>query len=161
MTRVRDEGYQRAIPLQPGERYGIAGLMLVLLIGLTGCVGAGAMTAVPGATATGEASYYADKFIGRSTSSGERYDPRAMTAAHRTLPFGTKVRVTRLSDGRSVVVRINDRGPFVRGRIIDLSHAAAGRLGILQEGVATVQIEVVSGTSVTPSEPAPDRRASW
>lgn len=98
----------------------------------------------PGETATGEASYYADKFIGRTTASGERYDPEAMTAAHRSLPFGTRVRVTRLSNGRSVVVRINDRGPFVRGRIIDVSHAAARKLDMMREGVVPVTVEVLS-----------------
>ena len=117
---------------------------LVLLLGLSACMGAGAMVPDPGESATGEASYYADKFIGRTTASGERYDPEALSAAHATLPSGTRVRVTRLSDGRSVVVRINDRGPFVRGRIIDLSHAAARKLGMMREGVVSVSVEVIS-----------------
>lgn len=121
---------------------------LMFLVGLSACMGAGAMTADPGATDTGEASYYADRFIGRTTASGDRYDPDAMTAAHRTLPFGARVRVTRLSTGRSVVVRINDRGPFVRGRIIDLSHAAARKLDMIREGVVTVSIEVLNTSSL-------------
>lgn len=98
-----------------------------------------------GAATTGDASYYADKFIGRTTASGEAYDPEALTAAHRSLPFGTRVRVTRLATGESVVVRINDRGPFVRGRVIDLSHTAARRLDMTEEGVVPVAVEVVEG----------------
>ncbi len=115
----------------------------LFLCGLTACVGAEAMTPTVGDEQTGDASYYADKFIGRTTASGERYDPDALTAAHRSLPFGTRVRVTRLESGQSVVVRINDRGPFVRGRIIDLSHTAARRLDMIREGVVSVAIEVL------------------
>lgn len=115
-----------------------------LLFGISACMGAGAMAPDPGETTTGEASYYADRFIGQRTASGERYDPDALTAAHRSLPFGTQVRVTRLSNGQSVVVRINDRGPFVRGRVIDVSHAAARRLDMMREGVVSVTVEVIS-----------------
>ena len=78
---------------------------------------------------------------GRGTASGERFDARAMTAAHRTLPFHTRVRVTNKRNGRSVIVRINDRGPFVRGRIIDVSEAAAEVLGMKRDGVVPVKIE--------------------
>ena len=92
---------------------------------------------------TGGASYYARKFAGRLTANGERYRPGRLTAAHRTLRFGTRVRVTNLRNGRSVVVRINDRGPFVRGRIIDLSRAAAERIGMIRSGVARVRLEVL------------------
>jgi rare lipoprotein A len=92
------------------------------------------------AASRGYASYYS--YSGR-TASGERADPEGLTAAHRSLPFGTRVRVTEPRSGRSVVVRINDRGPFVRGRIIDLSLGAARALGITSQGVALVQIEVV------------------
>jgi rare lipoprotein A len=92
---------------------------------------------------TGEASHYADKFHGRRTASGERYSHRELTAAHRTLPFGTLVRVTNLDNGRSTVVRVNDRGPWKRGRIIDLSRAAARKLDMLRAGVARVRIEVL------------------
>ncbi len=74
------------------------------------------------------------------TANGERYDRQAYTAAHRHLPFGTRVVVTRLDDGRTVTVRINDRGPFVRGRVIDLSHAAAAKLGMLRLGVVEVRV---------------------
>jgi rare lipoprotein A len=92
---------------------------------------------------SGKASYYADKFQGRKTASGERYDQNAKTAAHRTLPFGTKVKVTNVKNGRSVVVRINDRGPFVKGRIIDLSRSAFARIGDPRAGVIRVKIEVL------------------
>jgi rare lipoprotein A len=88
----------------------------------------------------GQASYYS--YTGR-TASGETTRQGELTAAHRTLPFGTRVRVTHTRNGRSVVVRINDRGPFIRGRIIDVSHAAAGALGMIPTGVAPVEIEVV------------------
>lgn len=91
----------------------------------------------------GVASWYGREFHGRLTSSGERFNMYAMTAAHRRLPFGTLVRVTCLRTGASVVVRINDRGPFVRGRSIDLSYGAAAALGIVDRGVAEVRIEVL------------------
>ena len=91
----------------------------------------------------GVASYYASRHHGRRTASGERYDEQALTAAHRTLPFGTRVRVTNLATGRSVVVTINDRGPFRRGRIIDVSRRASRDLGFLRAGLARVRVEVV------------------
>ncbi len=88
----------------------------------------------------GLASFYGSD---QQTASGERFNPRAMTAAHRTLPFGTKVRVTNVRSGRAVTVRINDRGPFVPGRVIDLSQAAAEELGIVAHGIAKVKLDVV------------------
>ncbi|WP_435417270.1 septal ring lytic transglycosylase RlpA family protein [Parerythrobacter aurantius] len=91
----------------------------------------------------GIASYYAAKFHGRRTASGERFDNGAMTAAHRSLPFGTLVRVTNPRTGASVIVRINDRGPFTKGRTIDLSRAAAEQVGIVAAGHGTVEIEIV------------------
>jgi rare lipoprotein A len=91
----------------------------------------------------GMASYYADEFNGRQTSNGEIYDMNQMTAAHQTLPFNTKVRVTNLSNGRSVVVRINDRGPFNDNRIIDLSLAAAKAIELIGSGTAQVRLEIV------------------
>jgi len=94
-------------------------------------------------TQVGYASYYADKFHGRTTACGEIYDRNKYTAAHRTLPCGTIVKVVNLENGKSVVVRINDRGPFVRGRIIDLSYAAAKKIGMIRKGVVKVRIEVV------------------
>ncbi len=100
----------------------------------------------------GLASWYGMKFHGRRTSSGERYDMYAMTAAHKTLPLPTWVRVTNLENGRSVVVKVNDRGPFHDGRIIDLSYAAAAKLGMLGRGTAPVEIVVL-----TPGDDAPKR----
>ncbi|MNP62949.1 RlpA-like protein precursor [compost metagenome] len=90
---------------------------------------------------TGKASYYGKRHAGKRTASGERYDPGALTAAHRSLPFGTRVRVTNLDNDRSVVVRINDRGPFVRGRIIDISRRAADAIGMVRSGVAPVRVQ--------------------
>lgn len=92
---------------------------------------------------SGVASYYGRRFHGRRTANGERFNMRAMTAAHRTLPFGTKVRVTNPRNGRSVIVRVNDRGPFIRGRSIDLSRAAAEKIGMISRGHARVKMEVV------------------
>jgi rare lipoprotein A len=89
------------------------------------------------------ASWYGPGFHGRRSASGERYNQNELTAAHRTLPFGTNVQVTNLNNGRSVVVRINDRGPFARGRVIDLSAAAARVLGMVQSGVAPVHLEIL------------------
>ena len=94
-------------------------------------------------TFNGMASWYGYDGSGNETAAGERYNPEGMTAAHRSLPLGTKVRVTNTHNGRSVVVRINDRGPYVRGRIIDLSAAAARLLGMMSSGVAQVRIEVL------------------
>jgi len=92
----------------------------------------------------GEATYYSDKLTGRKTASGERYDPGALTAAHRTLRFGTQVRVVRVDTGRAVIVRITDRGPFGKpSRIIDLSKAAARELDMLRAGVVRVRVEVL------------------
>ena len=96
---------------------------------------------------TGYASYYARAHDGLRTASGERYDMDELTAAHRTLPFGTRVRVTNLENGRHVVVRINDRGPFRKGRVIDVSYAAARKLGLVHSGVAKVRV-VVLGENV-------------
>jgi len=91
----------------------------------------------------GTASYYADEFHGRKTSNGEIYDMHAMTAAHRTLPFNTKVRVVNVENGRSVVVRINDRGPFKDNRVIDVSLEAAKLLGLISPGTAPVRLEIL------------------
>lgn len=93
---------------------------------------------------SGMASWYGPGFDGLKSASGEVYRQNELTAAHRRLPFGTKVRVTNLNNGRSVVVRINDRGPFIRGRIIDLSRAAAKSIGLTSTGVAPVQVDVLS-----------------
>jgi rare lipoprotein A len=95
----------------------------------------------------GRASWYGGKFHGRLTSSGEVFDTNEMTAAHRTLPFGTVVKVTNQDNGKIAVVKINDRGPFVEGRIIDLSRAAATELGMVDQGVANVTLEIVDFAS--------------
>jgi rare lipoprotein A len=91
----------------------------------------------------GMASYYHDRFQGRRTASGARYDKRDYSAAHKTLPLGTRVRVTDARSGESVVVRINDRGPYARGRVIDLSRAAAQEIGLTRKGVARVKLEIL------------------
>jgi rare lipoprotein A len=96
-------------------------------------------------TQQGVASWYGQSHHGRRTANGETFDMNALTAAHRTLPFGTVVRVTRLDDGRAVKVRINDRGPHVASRIIDLSAQAARDIGITENGIARVKIEQFSG----------------
>lgn len=89
----------------------------------------------------GIASYYANAMNGRHTASGEMYDTKKYTAAHRSLPFGTMIRVTMLQNGKSVTVKVNDRGPYVKGRVIDLSWASAQKLGLIRAGVAKVKIE--------------------
>lgn len=99
-------------------------------------------TPAPAAAESGMASFYS--FHGRTTASGEKANKHGLTAAHRTLPFGTRVRVTNKRNGRSVVVRINDRGPFIRGRVIDVTVAAARQLGFVSRGVAPVSLSVKS-----------------
>jgi rare lipoprotein A len=106
---------------------------------------AAALSAQDPASQQGLASWYGGVHDGRTAASGEVFDSQALTAAHRTLPFGTKVRVRRLDSDESVVVRINDRGPFAGSRIIDVSQAAAYRLGMREPGVARVSVEVVEG----------------
>ena len=96
-----------------------------------------------GESFTGVASYYADKFHGKKTASGEIFDQEDYTAAHRTLPFGTKVLVTNIENNKSVIVRINDRGPFKNNRLIDVSRAAAEELDMIKLGIAEVEIKVL------------------
>lgn len=117
------------------RKLGLICLMLVGIVGLS--------RAQKAYTQEGVASYYADKFHGRTTASGERYDKTKHTAAHRTLPFGTVVRVSNEETGQSTVVRINDRGPFVPNRIIDLSRAAAEDIDLIKRGTAKVKVEIV------------------
>ena len=115
----------------------IAGLLLT---------GTASMAAVStGNSQSGMASFYHDRFHGRKTASGTRYDKNELSAAHKTLPLGTRVRVTDSRTGRDVVVRINDRGPYVKGRVIDLSRAAANKLGLMAKGVSRVKVEVLRG----------------
>lgn len=111
---------------------------------LSPALAAGAELLLPGVElGVGEASFYARMLEGRPTASGERYRGEELTAAHRTLPFGTLLRVTNLANGRTVVVRVNDRGPFHRSRILDLSRAAAEQLGMVRRGLARVRLEVL------------------
>jgi rare lipoprotein A len=104
---------------------------------------------IPGATVgahIGEASWYGPGFNGKKTANGETFDDSKFTAAHKTLPLGSKARVTNIDTGGFVEVEINDRGPYVNGRIIDLSHAAAKALGIIDAGIAIVRVELLSGS---------------
>lgn len=124
----------------------MAAIIVVFLFGafiLSGC----AALRTPGGDGAvyqrGQASYYATRFDGRRTASGERFDSRRLTAAHRSLPMGSRVRVTNRNNGRTVTVRVNDRGPHVRGRIIDLSRSAAKRLGMIRSGIAPVSLRVL------------------
>lgn len=100
---------------------------------------------------TGVASYYANKFNGRRTANGEVFSNAKMTAAHRTLPFGTLIEVTNLRNGRSVIVRINDRGPYAHARVVDLSSAAAKKIGMHHSGVARVKIAILNKASISSS----------
>ena len=100
-------------------------------------------TASAGEASEGKVAYYGRKFAGRKTASGERFNPGALTMAHKTLPFGTLVRVTNLKNNKSVVVRVNDRGPFSADRVGDLSQAAAGKIRMLKSGVVNAKLEVV------------------
>jgi rare lipoprotein A len=104
-------------------------------------------------TQTGKASFYADKFEGRPTASGEKYKHSKLTAAHKSLPFGTKVKVTNIANNQTVEVIINDRGPYVDGRIIDLSKSAAEKLGFINLGLADVQVEVLDAGTGKTSDP--------
>jgi rare lipoprotein A len=129
-----------------GHRHRIRTALLGCVIAALGATGlAGCAATRPGGGAAppleeGIASYYGAKFHRRATASGETYSKYEMTAAHRTLPFGTRLRVTHLGNGREVTVRVNDRGPFVEGRIIDLSYAAASALGMIRDGTAKVRL---------------------
>ena len=117
---------------------------VVLLLGVSACGSQSDASAPPSKQGLllgeGKASYYGGRHHGRKTASGEVFDRNGMSAAHRTLPFGTRVRVQHLQNGREVTVRINDRGPFVKGRIIDLSHRAAEKLDMIDSGVARVRV---------------------
>ena len=121
---------------------GSTGDFMRIVFALLSCVAAASFLLPDAASAQtrGKAAYYAHP---GHTANGEVFQPSALTAAHRTLPFGTRVRVTNTHNGRAVVVRINDRGPFNGGRIIDLSRGAAEAIGMIDRGIATVQLEVL------------------
>ncbi len=130
----------------PGNRR-IAFVLVVFLLPLIGACtpkAAGPPSRI-GASTVGTASWYGSKYHGRTTASGERFDMEALTAAHRHLPFGTRIRVTNLANGRKLVLKINDRGPFIAGRILDVSRRAARDLGFLEAGLAELRIEVLGG----------------
>jgi rare lipoprotein A len=114
--------------------------LVALVIGSVAC-GLVSEASARNFKSSGLASWYGPGFHGRKTASGERFNTGAMTAAHRSLPFGTRVKVTNVKTGRAVVVRINDRGPFVGGRVIDLSHASARAIGV--GGVSAVHLSVI------------------
>ncbi len=114
--------------------------MLVLLFFYSCCC---LGTASSSKTLYGIASYYGDEFHGRKTASGEIYDKWELTCAHKTFEFGTKLKVTNLKNKKSVIVRVNDRGPFVKGRIIDLSYAAGKKIDMISDGIVKVKIEVL------------------
>jgi len=134
-------------------------LIALLAIGATACARKTAAHVPPriGATQTGAASWYGVPYDGRPAASGEIYDMNQLTAAHRTLPFGAVVEVTDLENGKQVDVRITDRGPFVDGRIIDLSFAAARELDMLRAGIARVTLKVIS-TPAPEADPPARRR---
>lgn len=127
----------------------LAGWLCALaLLVLAGCSstpksGSGSASATSGHSETGQASYYGNEFHGRKTANGEQFDQAKLTAAHRTLPFGTRLKVTNTQNGKSVQVRVNDRGPFVKGRVIDLSSSAFKTIASLNAGVVPVRIQVV------------------
>jgi rare lipoprotein A len=130
------------------KRYPLKRLTLsasIFMLALTGCTSIPAESPenLVGTEESGKASYYAMKYQFRTTASGERYNHFSSTAAHRTLPFGTKVRVTNIANNKSVVVKINDRGPFIDGRIIDLSRSAFSEIADLDLGIIEVTTEVV------------------
>jgi len=120
--------------LKPLARTALAALVCLPLL-------APALSMAGGAVTTGKASWYGPGFNGKRAASGEIFDENALTAAHRTLPFGTRLLVTNPANGKSVVVRVNDRGPFHRNRVLDLSKAAAQQIGIVRAGVGTVTMQ--------------------
>lgn len=130
------------MPSSLGPRVGPI-VVVATLLAAVGC----AVAPPPGPEdgLTGLASWYGPRHQGRLTASGDPFDMHALTAAHRTLPFGTQVRVTNLENGRVVVVRITDRGPYTRDRVIDVSYAAAMALGLVERGVARVRLQVLAG----------------
>ncbi len=136
------------VPPSPPLRLLAGWLCAVVLLALAGCgstpkSGSGAASAPIGHSESGQASYYGNEFHGRKTANGERFDQAKLTAAHRTLPFGTRLKVTNTQTGKSVQVRVNDRGPFVKGRVIDLSSSAFKTIASINAGVVPVRIQVV------------------
>ena len=147
---------------RPRRRFTLAGVLLAVLVGIAGAQTASPVDHVHARPAAhrhhwyefGIASWYGKFFQGRTTASGEPYNQNAMTCAQRTLPLGSLLRVTNLRNNRSVIVRVNDRGPVPQDRVIDLSRAAAERLGFSQKGLAPVKIELIQTGSERPAEVA-------
>lgn len=138
-------------------------LALALLAAPVGAQSTGAITPGGGRSEArrahaGVASYYHPSLHGNRTANGERYDHRALTVAHRSLPFGTLLRVTSTHNGRRVLVRVNDRGPFIRGRQLDLSGGAADRLAMRQRGTHRVRYEIVDPSTLPSRQPASPRK---
>jgi rare lipoprotein A len=133
----------------PMKRFLIAAVSLcaagIFAVPATAQTAAASVAAAP--FELGMASFFAAEMAGRRTANGETCDPATLTAAHRTLPFGTKLRVTNPANGKSVIVRINDRGPFARGRVIDLSKAAAAEIGLVQRGHGRVELHRLDSES--------------
>ncbi|MGB5832762.1 MAG: septal ring lytic transglycosylase RlpA family protein [Thiohalocapsa sp.] len=119
-------------------------ISLALVAALFATLSFPSVAASPGQVLKGIASYYHDSLHGNKTASGQIYNKNQMSAAHKSLPLGSKVRVTDVRTGKSIVVRVNDRGPFIKGRIIDLSRRAASELGMIRKGVTPVKVEVLS-----------------
>jgi len=132
-----------------GAEAGLRAAALLVLLGMASCGGHRPIRHEPspvpmkGTSQEGMASWYGKEFDGKPTASGERFDMNALTAAHRTLPLGTTVRVTNLENGREAILEVNDRGPFVKGRILDCSYGAAKELGFAGAGLARVRLEVL------------------
>ncbi|MDD3458126.1 MAG: septal ring lytic transglycosylase RlpA family protein [Weeksellaceae bacterium] len=116
----------------------------VLLIGFIAFGGASVYNGIKGLSGSGKASWYGGKFHGKKTASGDIYNMHELTAAHKTLPFGTKVKITNPKNGKSVVIEVNDRGPFVKSRDFDLSRAAFNEIGNTNSGVINIEYEVIN-----------------
>ncbi|MFO8057407.1 MAG: septal ring lytic transglycosylase RlpA family protein [bacterium] len=128
-----------------GSRVAVAVFACLVLFSLSAtCGNKRNPSQADGDAQVGMASWYGKKFHGKKTASGERFNMFALTAAHKTLPFNSRVKVTNLSNHKSVKVRVNDRGPWAKGRIIDLSYAAAKRIDMIEKGVVKVRVEVIS-----------------
>lgn len=119
-------------------------IFLTLLVTLSFTTNVMAKTKVNQHRTQGEASYYAGFHHGKKTASGERFNMHALTAAHRTLPLGSKIKVTNLINGKEVVVKVNDRGPYAKGRVLDVSLGAAKKLGMLKTGTAKISIQILT-----------------
>ena len=135
------------------SRWWPGALVLATTLVFTSCSAHRAQIVPVGKTQRGVASWYGPTFHGKATASGEIFDTYRLTAAHKTLPFGALVEVKNLENGKTVRVRINDRGPFVRGRIIDLTYAAAEEIGMLADGTARVELTVLPFGTLAPDDP--------